>query len=140
MTVENPTTGLESLTEADLLGVFRQRLDAKDSASEVLKQLSADADEAEYEIRKRLEASGRWSPGCKTAIPGLTVTVNEKARARYEPDQWAAIVEWAGRTGNQHVIQRRLNDKSIVELAQGKDGLPPGVLIEFINEIGFRRL
>lgn len=127
------------MTEAELLSNYRRLLDLKDEANTVLSGINKDLDECEAKIRSAFEASGKWEDGCAAKAGGITVTVRQKWRAKYAPEQWASIVAWAGETGNSHLIQRRLSDKPVMELLDAGVSLPEGLTVEAYKDIDFRR-
>lgn len=129
----------ENTTMNDLLGRYRALLDEKDDISAKLSGINSMIDDVEGGIRAKLESEGQWKPGAKIGAPGLTVTVTEKARATYEPERWGEIVRWAAEHGLAHMVQRRLNDKAVLELIDGGKPLPAGLSIRFDTELSFRR-
>lgn len=122
-----------------LLAKYRDRLDALDAANEAVKNARAAVDEVECEIRNELESSGEWQDGCGIKAPGITVNVVQKWRAKYDPALWPKLVAWAGAHDMAHCVQRRLNDKAIMELVDSGTPLPEGLTVEAFLDMTFRR-
>lgn len=126
-------------TEADLLAEYKRLLDLKDEATAVVSTINKSIDACEGKLRECFEAAGKWVDGAGSKSGGITVTVREKWRTRYNPEHWPAIVAWAAATGNQHVIQRRLSDKPVMELLDAGTSLPEGLTVESYKDLDFRR-
>ena len=123
----------------DLLTAYRACLDAEESIASRLKEAKGRTADAEAAIIARLEAEGQWKPGVKIGNAEITISVSEKWRATYEPEQWAAIASWAATTGRAHLIQRRLNDRAVMELVDNGTPLPDGLTVKSFPELSYRR-
>lgn len=140
--MENSTAepALNQTCEATLLAEYRRLLDLKDEQNEAVSGTNRQLEKIEAKIRDGLTARGQMVKGAKTGIDGLTLTVAEKWRAKYEPELWPTIVEWAGAHGMSHLVQRRLNDKAVMELVDSGQGLPVGLSVEAFLDLNFRRV
>ena len=70
---------------------------------------------------------------------GLTISYKEKLRAGYDPEKWTDIMRWAVNTGHEYLIQRRLTDSRVADLATSGVELPEGLRIETFTDISVRR-
>lgn len=68
---------------------------------------------------------------------GKLTVEKDKCSFRYDPDKWNDLVEWASSTGNQHIIQRRLNDSMIEDLVDVGVELPAFITPKFYDDIKF---
>ncbi len=127
------------IDEATLLADYRRLLDLKDDQNAAVKATTDQLNQIESQLRAGLEARGQFVDGAKTGIAGLTLTVNRKWYAKYDPALWPVIVEWAGTQGMSHLVQRRLNDKAVMELVDSGKGLPAGLGVESVLDLQFRR-
>lgn len=77
----------------------------------------------------------------KISIKGvLSVGFDDGAmRAKYDPEKWPSIVKWAGETGNEHVIQRRITDAKILDLVKNGVALPDGLSLEAFTKVSIRK-
>lgn len=126
-------------SEAELLAEYRLLLDLKDEQNAAVKATNDRLNELESKLRAGMESRGQFIEGAKTGIAGLTLTVNRKWFAKYDPALWPKIVEWAGTQGMAHLVQRRLNDKAVMELVDSGKGLPEGLGVESVLDLQFRR-
>jgi hypothetical protein len=122
-----------------LLVKYRDALDHKDEVEAALSAAKRQCEAIEFEIRSALEQTGQWTPGAKVGTDGITCTVCTKWRAKYEPEKWKDIVKWAVETGNEHLIQRRLSDKPVMEIIDTGGTLPEGLSVQPFDELKFRR-
>lgn len=124
----------EQTTVGELLTRLREAMDEIDALNAQLSEARARREEVERELLRRAENDGVDS----YRNDQITVTVTEKLRAKYDPDQWDNLLSWAVQTGNTHVIQRRLTDARIESLII--DGVEiPGVTLEGYKKINVRR-
>jgi hypothetical protein len=71
---------------------------------------------------------------------GLTVSVENKLRARYDPARWDELVKWAVANGMTHLIQRRLNDSHFREMIENGDAIPDAVTMEAYTTLSVKSL
>lgn len=128
-----------TMTRPELLAAYRSALDALDAINAEKSRAQAEADRLESAIRAELESSGEWQPGCGIKAPGMTVNVVQKWRAKYDPSLWPTLIAWAGEHGASHLVQRRLNDKAVLEMHDNGQPLPDGLTLEAFLDLTFRR-
>ena len=75
----------------------------------------------------------------KFGAHGVSVTVTEKLRPAYEPDQWPAIMAWCVETKMHGVIQRRLSAAPIIECVENGVPLPVGLTLTPTTDVSLRR-
>lgn len=68
----------------------------------------------------------------------ITFKLVVKQIARYDPEHWEDIFKWAAESGNLDIIQRRLGDSKVAELAKTDTKFPKGLSIESINRPSVR--
>lgn len=124
---------------SDILADYRASLDRVDDAKAALRAAEDARDNAEHELRSAMEAAGLTDDGAKVSGAGVTVTWRQKMRAKYDPAKWDTLVRWAVDTNNQHIVQRRLTDKAVLELIDNGVALPDGLSVEAYDDIDFRR-
>ena len=117
------------------LEALRAVFDEKDRVAQRDAELSKMKAELEGELRRFHETSGLD----QFRGAGLTISVSEKLRATYEPEQWANIAKWAVDTGHEYIIQRRLTDKKVLELIDNGVPLPDGLTVKGYTDISIRR-
>lgn len=123
----------------DLLAQFRTEKDWQDELNAKLAESRAKTDGLEHQIMAAMKEAGLDSDGSKVSHNGLTVTLRHKFRAAYAPEKWADIVRWAVATNNEHVIQRRLSDRPVLELVDNGEKLPDGLTVSTYDDLDFRR-
>lgn len=69
---------------------------------------------------------------------GLSITISDKMRPRYDPDHWKGIVRWAVDTNNDHIIQRRITGAKLEELVDNGVALPEGLTLESYEDLSVR--
>jgi len=126
-------------TIADLLAERRAIGDQIDEVNEVLSKLSEAKSNVERRIMDAMNAAGMEEDGAKVSANGITATMQHKWRARYSPDLWPAIIQWAGENGHADIVQRRLTDSKIVELFDSGAAFPEGLTMEPYRQLAFRR-
>lgn len=124
---------------SDLIGLYRKGLDEMDRINAERSAQQKRNDELEWQVRQAMTAAGLVNKGDKMTACGLTVFIQEKIRDKYDPARWPSIVEWAVRTGNIHIIQRRLTATKISELIDAGVEMPEGLGVEFYHDLGTRR-
>ena len=135
----NQAKSIKAMNDSELLETLRAALERADEQRQELKLTEAVVTDVEAEIRERLKASGKWEAGCGMKIPGLSVNVQQKYNAAYDPDKWDSIVKWAASEGYTHIVQRRLSAGPLRELEIGGVALPPGLRVEPYLDMGIRR-
>lgn len=127
-------TQTENTTE--LLAELRGIKDERDTLNQELSKLAERESRIERELLAFHEATGLSS----LSGGGLSVSFDPDAlRAKYDPDQWSGIVRWAVEHGHDYIVQRRLSDAKIVELAAGGTELPAGLTLESYTKLSIRR-
>lgn len=120
----------------DVLASLRAIIDAREKLSEIDSLLSARRGEIEADLMERHAKEGvdSYSGG------GMSVSFNDEAvRVRYDPERWEAIVNWAFRTGNLGIVQRRITDAKIAALVAEGVSLPTGLTLETYCKLNVRR-
>ncbi len=123
----------------DLLTQYRAEKDRQDELNAQLADSRAKADGIERRIMDAMKNAGLDSDGSKVSHDGLTVTLRHKFRASYDPAKWSAIVRWAIDTNNEHIIQRRLSDRPVLELLDNGEQFPDGLTVSTYEDLDFRR-
>lgn len=123
----------------DLLDSFRAEKDKQDELNAQLAASRKLSEELEHAIMDAMKNSGLDADGSKVSHNGMTVTLRHKFRAAYDPEKWPSILQWAVATHNEHVIQRRLSDKPVLELMDNGDALPDGLTVTTYDDLDFRR-
>ena len=123
----------------DLLSQYRAEKDRQDELNAQLADSRAKADGLERQIMARMKDAGLDSDGSKVSHDGLTVTLRHKFRATYDPAKWTDIVRWAIDTHNEHIIQRRLSDRPVLELLDSGEKFPDGLTVSTYEDLDFRR-
>lgn len=118
-----------------LMKEARSIIDELEKIGEVDKRLRSRKSEIELELMRFSESSGLET----FSSDDLTCTISEKTRACYDPAKWNEVVKWAVDTGNEIVIQRRLSDARLVEIATSGTALPAGIRLEPYSAVAFRR-
>lgn len=118
-----------------ILEQLRAVKDEKDTVNARLSELAATEADIERQLREFHETSGLDS----VSGGGLTVSFKPQLRAAYDPDKWTSIVRWAVDTGHEYLIQRRLTDTKVAELAMSDVGLPDGLRVESHLAVSVRR-
>lgn len=75
----------------------------------------------------------------KASGSGLTASLRDRMKAKYDPEKWEQIVAWAVSSGHDHIVQRRLTDAAVVELVTNGIVLPDGLSVESFTDIDVRR-
>lgn len=103
------------------------------------KELSGQQRALEYDLLEIHETTDQT----KFEVDGvpLAASVNPNAmRARYDPEAWPETQKWLIEHDYGHVIQRRLNDRAVVELLDQGVELPDGLSVEAYPKLSIRRL
>lgn len=122
-------------TLGELIAEFRTAIDAHEEADRAAKDLRAKRDDCERRVMTAMENAGLE----KTNAAGLSLSVVQKFRARYEPEKWQSLMRWAVDTGHEYLIQRRLTDTKVMELVDAGEPLPEGLSVEPYKDLNFRR-
>jgi len=114
---------------------LREVIDMREQLSQTDKELSAEKSQIERELEDYSRESGldTFKGG------GMSISFNDALRAKYEPEKWPQIVRQLVADGNEHLIQRRLTDAKVEELAL-TSGLPEGLSLEPYRKISVRRI
>jgi hypothetical protein len=125
--------------DADLMRAWREARAEEDRIAGLLAAAKAVREDVEHKIADVFRARGVFEDGYAVRVPGLTATVRTKFRPTYEPEKWTGIVDWASRTGNYAVLQRRLGERAILALVDAGAELPDGLGVEGFKELSFTR-
>ncbi len=119
-----------------LLSELRSIKDRGDELAEEQKKLSERRQQIEYALMDFHKTTGLAS----FSGAGISVFFDDEAmRATYDPEKWNEVCEWAVKTGNQHIIQRRLTDSKVLDLIDAGVALPAGLGVESYVKISIRR-
>ena len=130
---------MDKLPLNDLLAKFRTEKDWQDELNAKLAQSRERSTILELSIMDAMKDAGLDSDGSKVSHDGLTVTLRHKFRATYDPAKWSDIVRWAIDTHNEHIIQRRLSDRPVLELLDSGEKFPDGLTVSTYEDLDFRR-
>lgn len=72
-------------------------------------------------------------------VPGRRVAIETVWRAKYDPAKWPDVVRWAIERGYDHIVQRRLSDRKVMELVDANVPLPDGLSVESFREVRYRK-
>ena len=117
-----------------LLSRYREIIEAKDRINAQLQTLGKELDDICRGLISFSESSGLTS----FANGDMSISVQEKLRAKYDPEAWADIVRWDLETGTG-AVQRRLTDAKIISLIEDGVSLPPGLTVEGFKRVSHRR-
>lgn len=114
---------------------LREIIDMREQLAVTDRELSAERSQIERELDDYSKDSGldTFKGG------GMSVSFSDAMRAKYEPEKWPDIVRALVESGNEHLIQRRLTDAKVEELAL-TSGLPEGLSLESYRKISVRRI
>lgn len=139
-TCPTPGIGYSPIMEkpniADMLARKRSILDQLEQLSAAERTLKNSEAEVDEMIRNTMKDHGLE----KAAGNGLSVTLGDKWRARYEPDKWDSIVAWCVENGRTDLVQRRFADARVMELVDNGTTLPVGLSVESFPSLSFRRV
>lgn len=119
---------------SDLLARYREIIEARDALSVQDKQLSDELSEISIKLIKFSEDTGLTS----FADGNLSISVQTKMRAKYDPAKWEEIVRWDLETGTG-AVQRRLTDAKIEALLIEGVPFPEGLSLEPVTRVLHRR-
>ena len=129
---------MDTATETNIgqmLDDLRDVLDQTDELNGELSRLKKRRYAIEAAIREDSERTGNQQYGNDR----LSVSVKEDMVASYDPALWGELIAWAVETNNQHIIQRRVSTKPVVELIDNGVELHPGIKIEPQTKLNVRR-
>lgn len=124
----NPTLG-------DLIRSWKKQKALVEEYESAAKSARGLLDDMEIDINAKMRELGIES----AAEDGVSISVKTKWRARYNPELWADIVQWAAANGVAYIVQRRMNDAKIMELVDNGIALPEGLSVESYQDLAFRR-
>ena len=90
-------------------------------------------------LEHRLLQYGKAMKLDKFAGGGVSVTLSDGFRGKYNPAQWPDIVKWLVNNGYDGAIQRRLTDSKLLEMSDAGVAFPPGLSMESYKKISVRR-
>ena len=122
-------------TIGELLTDLRAVVDERETLSTRDGELSKLKAEIEYALQCKAKEQG--VPGFKSDAGSITFV--DDLRAKYDPERWDAIVEWAVSSGNHFIFQRRLTDVKVKALVVEGVALPDGLSLESYTKTSFRR-
>lgn len=120
----------------ELLAMKFNLHDRKDELNADLSAVNKSIADVDAALMKQLRESGQT----KASDDRVTVSVKTGWRAKYDPEQWPAIMEELVKSGHGHIIQRRLTDAKVVEMAENGVALPAGLSLESFDNLSFKRL
>jgi hypothetical protein len=91
------------------------------------------------DLEQIILAYGKKNKMEKFSIDGVSATIADSFRAKYDPAQWAGIVKWASDNGYLDIIQRRLTDTRLLALQDAGVAFPPGLSLESFKKLSIRR-
>ena len=127
-TSSNPTLG-------DLITWWKSQKTSVESHESQAKAARSLLNDIEADILAKMRDAGLES----VAQDGVSLTIRKKFRAKYDPEQWESLINWAAQNGMTYLIQRRLNDSKVLELVDNGVPLPDGLTIEGYDDLAFRR-
>jgi hypothetical protein len=119
-----------------LLAELRSVIDQREQLAQQDRDLSRRKTEIEQQLKHWHAETGLDA----VKGNGLNVSFKQSMRAKYEPEKWADIVRWAVATGHDYIIQRRLSDAKIEDLALNGTALPDGLTLEGYTDLSTRRI
>lgn len=122
-------------TIGELLADLRGVVDTRELIAEQDKELYARETTLKLTLQRKAQEQG--VPGFKSEAGAFSCS--EEMRAKYDPEQWDAIVKWAVESGNQHIIQRRMTDARVKALMVEGVAFPDGLTLEAYIKTSFRR-
>jgi len=117
-----------SMTTGEILARFRELSDEIDALKAHEKKLNAEWDELEKAIASESETQG---------VPYFSA--NGPVRVGYDPARWGELLEWAAKTGNYAMVQRRLGEKAVMDYIDSGQGTPPGVELSTYTKVSVTR-
>lgn len=142
-TIENAQHRANTSTQAhdtapsigDLIANYSVLDTMLDELEERAKQLRIKREAVKLAIKINLDLGGVD----KASAHGLTVSIREKWRAKYDPEKWPGVVAWAIGEGHAQIVQRRLTDAAVMELVDNGVPLPDGLSVEPYKDLDVRR-
>lgn len=119
-----------------LLTELRAIIDEREQLAEQDRKLSARKAQIERDIQRFSETHGvnKFSGG------GLSVSVQDKLRVTYVPEEWPNFLRWAIETGNDHLIQRRITENKVLDLMASGTVVPAELVkTEAYRKVSIRR-
>ncbi len=129
------TTAIGASNVDAMLTELRSIVDQSDALNDQLSALS----ERKREIERGLIAFSEDSGLTSFATEGMSITVKEKTRAKYDPERWEELVGWAVANDKTYLIQRRLTDAKVVDMVDNGEPLPEGLSLEPFAQVIYRR-
>lgn len=118
------------------LSQYRAVWDLREAIGALDKRLAAREAELESTLTRHAHDQGLES----LTGGGVSVSFDPTAmRATYDPQKWRDICRWAGETGNDFIIQRRLTDAKVMSLVDAGIALPDGLGVESYTKVSARR-
>lgn len=117
-----------------LLSRYREIIEARDALSAQEKALSEELAGICTQLIRFSEDSGLTS----FADGNLSISVQEKMRAKYDPEKWRDIVKW-DLENDIGAVQRRLTDAKIEALIEEGIPFPEGLTLEPVKRVSHRR-
>lgn len=121
------------------IGTTLERLRTAIDEREVLRARDRELSDEIGQIERQLDDYSKAHGLDNFKGGGMSVSFKEAFRAKYEPEKWDGVLKWAVETGNTFIVQRRLTDAKVEELAM-TCGLPDGLGIESYRKIYTRRI
>lgn len=131
------TTLADPVPVTTLLEELRTVIDERETISTRDSVLSARKLELEHALIGYHETTGLTS----VKGGGMTVSFDDDAlRAKYDPEKWQSIMQWAVQSGHDYIVQRRLTDAKVIALIKDGVELPEGLSLESFCKISTRRI
>ena len=118
-----------------MLDELRKVIDELEEAASLKSALEDRKRAIHAQIRHFSESTGLTKFGTDL----ISVRVEETMKPAYDKDRWPDICEWAHKTGNMHIIQRRLGSRAIQELCDSGVPFPEGLRLEAVTEVKHTR-
>ena len=119
----------------NILDQYKAVIDEREKVAARDKELSKRKTELEREILAISERDGVN----QFANEYISITVNEDARATYDPELWEGIVKWAVESNNIGLLYRQMSSAKLKAMIEEGVALPPGLSTEPFKKVAYRR-
>jgi len=120
----------------------RERLERLSALMDEISDMSQKTDKLKAEqeqIKRQVLKYCRENEMDRVSASGVTVTIGERPLARVAPDKWPEFWAWAVLTSNTGVMQKRVTDVRLHDLAIEGVVLPAYVTLETTDKINVTR-
>lgn len=118
------------------LARLREIIDEKEAIGQRDKALSAEKSAIERDLIQYSETSGLD----KFSASGMSVSITDAMRFKYDPAKWSDILKWAVDNNYDYIVHRRTSDAKIEELMLEGVALPDGLTPDPYKAISTRRI